>query len=180
MSWQREVDEIRRREEMARLMGGPQNVARQHKANRLTVRERIDRLLDADTFHEIGALAGQASYDDAGELTSFIPSNFVVGTGRIDGRRVVVGGDDFTVRGGAADARVGDKMGYGERLALGMRMPMVRLVDGTGGARGIDLEGMPLDRLVGFDGKPLKDVSHEGARLFTREEIARILRAEVR
>ena len=133
MSWQPEVEEIKRREEMARAMGGPENVARQHDAHRLTVRERIDRLLDPDSFHEIGALAGRATYDDAGELTSFIPSNFVVGTGRIDGRRVVVGGDDFTVRGGAADARVGDKMGYGERLALGMRMPMVRLVDGTGG-----------------------------------------------
>jgi acetyl-CoA carboxylase carboxyltransferase component len=133
LSWQPEIDEIKRREEMARVMGGPDNVARQHKAGRLTVRERIDRLLDADSFHEIGALAGKATYDDAGELTSITPSNFVVGTGRIDGQRVVVGGDDFTVRGGAADARVGDKMGYGERLALGMRLPMVRLVDGTGG-----------------------------------------------
>jgi acetyl-CoA carboxylase carboxyltransferase component len=133
LSWQAEVDEIKRREEMARAMGGPENIARQHNAQRLTVRERIDRLLDPDSFHEIGALAGRATYDDAGQLTSFIPSNFVVGTGRIDGRRVVVGGDDFTVRGGAADARIGDKMGYGERLALGMRMPMVRLVDGTGG-----------------------------------------------
>ena len=58
--------------------------------------------------------------------------------------------------------------------------PQAGVVDGTGGARGIDLEGMPLDRLVGFDGKPLKDVSHEGARLFTRAEIVRILRAEVK
>ncbi len=114
-------------------MGGPENVARQHQADRLTVRERIDRLLDSGSFHEIGALAGKATYDDNGQLSAITPSNFVVGTGRIDGQRVVVGGDDFTVRGGAADARVGDKMGYGERLALGMRMPMIRLVDGTGG-----------------------------------------------
>jgi len=133
LSWQPEVDEIKRRAEMAAAMGGASNVERQHKAGRLTVRERIDQLLDADSFHEIGALAGQAGYDDDGNLTSFIPSNFVLGTGYIDGRRVVVGGDDFTVRGGAADARVGDKMGHGERLALGMRMPMIRLVDGTGG-----------------------------------------------
>src|SRR6185369_5208276 len=53
--------------------------------------------------------------------------------GRIDGRRVVVAGDDFTVRGGAADARVGDKAGYAERLARELRLPIVRLVDGTGG-----------------------------------------------
>jgi len=57
----------------------------------------------------------------------------VCGSGKIEGRPVVVGGDDFTVRGGAADAAVGNKMGFAEKLARGMRMPMVRLVDGTGG-----------------------------------------------
>ena len=133
MSWQPEVDEVRRREELARQMGGPSNIQRQHAAGRLTVRERIHRLLDPGTFHESGALAGQAQYDAHGNLASFTPSNFVTGTGRIDGRPVVVGGDDFTVRGGAADARVGDKMGHSEKLARGMRMPVVRLVDGTGG-----------------------------------------------
>ena len=133
MSWQPEVDEIRRREELARQMGGEANVAR-HRANgRLTVRERIDRLLDAGSFHEIGALTGQAQYDASGNLSAFTPSNFVAGTGRIDGRPIVVGADDFTVRGGAADAAIGNKMGHAEKLARGMRMPMVRLVDGTGG-----------------------------------------------
>jgi acetyl-CoA carboxylase carboxyltransferase component len=113
-------------------MGGQANVARQHASGKLTIRERIDRLLDPGTFHEVGALAGKAAYED-GKLVSFTPSNYVVGTGRIDGRRVVVGGDDFTVRGGAADARIGDKAGYGERLARELRMPIIRLVDGTGG-----------------------------------------------
>ncbi len=56
-----------------------------------------------------------------------------MGTGRIEGRRVVVGGDDFTVRGGAADASIAGKQGYAEKLALGLKLPMVRLVDGTGG-----------------------------------------------
>ena len=133
MSWQLELDEIRRREALAREMGGAANIQRQHDAGRLTVRERIDRLLDPGSFHEIGTLAGRATYDDGGQLTAFTPSNFVLGTGRIDSRPVVVGGDDFTVRGGAADAKVGDKMGHGEKLARGLRIPMVRLVDGTGG-----------------------------------------------
>jgi len=133
VSWQPEVEEIRRREALAREMGGQANVARQHAAGRLTVRERIDRVLDPGSFHEIGALAGRAAYNDQGELASFTPSNFVLGTGRIDARPVVVGGDDFTVRGGAADATVGDKMGHGEKLARGLRIPIVRLVDGTGG-----------------------------------------------
>ncbi|HML16455.1 MAG TPA: carboxyl transferase domain-containing protein [Bryobacteraceae bacterium] len=133
MSWQEEIDEIRRREALAREMGGAANVDRQHAAGRLTVRERIERLLDAGSFHESGALAGQAKYDAQGHLISFLPSNFVAGTGRIDGRPVVVGGDDFTVRGGAADASIGNKMGHAEKLARGLRLPMVRLVDGTGG-----------------------------------------------
>lgn len=127
------MDEIRRREALAREMGGLQNIERQHSAGRLTVRERIDRLLDPGSFHEIGTLTGRAVYDQSGQLTSFTPSNFVVGSGRIDGRPIVVGGDDFTVRGGAADATIGNKMGHGEKLARGLRIPMVRLVDGTGG-----------------------------------------------
>src|SRR5271169_3533205 len=120
VSWQPEIDEIRRREAIAREMGGAANVERQHKAGRLTVRERIERLLDPGSFHEIGALTGRAVYDDGGQLASFTPSNFVTGSGRIDGRPVVVGGDDFTVRGGAADAAVGDKMGHSEKLARGL------------------------------------------------------------
>jgi acetyl-CoA carboxylase carboxyltransferase component len=64
---------------------------------------------------------------------SIIPSNFVLGTGRIDGRRVIVGGDDFTVRGGAADGAIGYKAGYGELMARELRLPIIRLVDGSGG-----------------------------------------------
>jgi acetyl-CoA carboxylase carboxyltransferase component len=133
VSWQPEIDEIRRREALAREMGGAANIERQHAAGRLTVRERINQLLDADTFHEFGALAGRAVYDENGQLSSFTPSNFVAGTGLIERRKVVVGGDDFTVRGGAADATIGNKMGHAEKLARGLRIPMVRLVDGTGG-----------------------------------------------
>src|SRR5437899_8051986 len=132
MDWDPEVEELKRRQELARAMGGPENVERQHKAGRLTVRERIERLLDRDSFHETGALAGVAKYE--GEtLASIRPANFVMGTGRIDVRRVVVGGDDFTVRGGANDASIGGKQGYSERMARELRLPIVRLVDGTGG-----------------------------------------------
>src|SRR6266480_3428424 len=101
MSWEDEVAELRRREELAKRMGGEEKVARQHAAARLTVRERIDALLDPDSFHEIGAIAGRAEYGEDGSLTEFRPANFVMGRGRIDGRPVVVAGDDFTVRGGA-------------------------------------------------------------------------------
>jgi acetyl-CoA carboxylase carboxyltransferase component len=130
--WEPEVEELRRREAMAREMGGPEKVARQHDAGRLTVRERIDALLDAGSFREVGALAGRATYEGT-ELTEFLPANFVMGRGRIDGRSVVVGGDDFTVRGGAADASIFAKQVHAERMAHELRVPLVRLVDGTGG-----------------------------------------------
>ena len=132
MTWEPEIEELKRRQQLARQMGGAENVERQHKAGRLTVRERIERLLDASSFHETGALAGAPTYQD-GTLTAIRPANFVMGTGRINGRRVVVGGDDFTVRGGANDASIGGKQGYAEKMARELRLPLVRLVDGTGG-----------------------------------------------
>jgi acetyl-CoA carboxylase carboxyltransferase component len=134
MSWQNEIDELRRREALAREMGGPDKVRRQHDGGKLTVRERIDRLLDAGSFHEIGALTGVARYaEDGATIEAFTPANLVTGRGRIDGRPVVVAGDDFTVRGGANDAGIKGKLLQCERMARDLRLPMVRLVDGTGG-----------------------------------------------
>src|SRR5215204_1767556 len=131
--WEPEIAELRRREELARQMGGAERVERQRATGRLTVRERVERLFDPDTFHETGMLAGQGTYDADGELTDFLPANVVIGQGRIDGRRAVLQGDDFTVRGGAADAAIWQKAIYAERMAHDLRLPLVRLVDGTGG-----------------------------------------------
>jgi acetyl-CoA carboxylase carboxyltransferase component len=139
MTWQPELDEVWRRQELAERMGGPDKIRRQHEAGRLTVRERLAALLDAGSFHEIGALAGAAAYDDDGALARFTPANFVTGTGRIHGRKVVVGGDDFTVRGGAGDAAIAGKQIYAERLANQLRLPLVRLVEGTGGGGSVKM-----------------------------------------
>jgi len=132
MSWKPELKELRRREELAKRMGGTERVERQHASGRLTVRERIDRLLDAGSWHETGALAGRGVYED-GELVDFTPANMVIGRGRIDDRPVAIQGDDFTVRGGAADAAIWSKNAYAERIAHDLRIPLLRLVDGTGG-----------------------------------------------
>ena len=133
MTWQPELDELRRRQQLAERMGGPEKIKRQHDAGRLTVRERIALLLDEGSFREVGALAGAASYDETGQLASFMPANFVTGTGLLAGRKVVVGGDDFTVRGGAADASIAGKQIFAEQLANELRLPIIRLVEGTGG-----------------------------------------------
>jgi len=133
MTWEPELEEGRRREALAREMGGTERVARQRASGRGTVRERIERLLDPGSFFEVGGLAGVGHYGEDGGLEGFTPANMVVGEGRIAGRRAAVQADDFTVRGGAADAAIWQKMVHAERLAHDGRMPLVRLVDGTGG-----------------------------------------------
>lgn len=123
--WDPELAELKRRRELAERMGGEERVARQHATGRLTVRERLAAL--TDSWQEIGALAGHAT----GETVT--PSNVIIGRARVGGRRVVVAGDDFTVRGGAADAAIHDKQVLAERMAGEMRVPLIRLIDGTGG-----------------------------------------------
>ncbi len=132
MTWEPELEEIRRRTELAKKMGGTERVQRQHDQGRLTIRERLERILDKDSFHEIGALAGFPTYE-GDEMVDFSPSNIISGTGTIDGRRVVVCGDDFSVRGGAADAAIHLKQIHAERMANELRLPIVRLIEGSGG-----------------------------------------------
>ena len=133
MTWEPELEEIARRRERVYEMGGEERVARHVAAGRLPVRERVRQLLDAGSFRETGSIASKVEYDEEGRFKSLTPSNFVTGRGTIDGRPVIIGCDDFTVRGGAADGAVGNKMGWSERTAKELRLPIVRLVDGTGG-----------------------------------------------
>lgn len=114
-------------------MGGADKVKRQHDQGRLTVRERITKLIDDDSFHEVGAISGMAEYDEAGELLQLTPANCVFGRGKIDGRPVVVVGDDFTVRGGSADASISAKPLMAEEMAHDFRLPIIRVIEGSGG-----------------------------------------------
>ena len=134
MSWQREVDEIRRRREFGRAQGGAEAIARHHAKGELTVRERIDGLCDPGTFREHGRMAGSAWLDEEGKVARFTPANYVVGVGEIDGRRIALGGEDFTLRGGSPNASGLRKSIYAEHLALRLRIPLVRLLEGGGGS----------------------------------------------
>jgi acetyl-CoA carboxylase carboxyltransferase component len=133
MSWEKELSELKTRSELSERMGGDEKVARQHEFGKLTIRERITAITDSESFHEIGKLAGVGEYDENGDLKDFTPSNFVFGTAEINGRPVIVSGDDFTVRGGSADASIGAKRLQAEGLALELKLPHIRLVDGMGG-----------------------------------------------
>ncbi len=134
MSWQTELDEIARRRAMAAEMGGAERVARQRAAGKLTVRERIDGLLDPGSFREVGSIAGHASYDADDNLRALTPSAFVMGRGQVEGRPVVVGGNDFTVRIPDGDPAHMRKTLAAERLAASLRSPVIRLIDGFGGS----------------------------------------------
>lgn len=137
MSWSAEIKEVHRRRRIAEQCGGLEAVARHHADGKLTVRERIERLLDAGSFQEVGKLAGHAQYNESGQLTSFVPHPYVAGIGRIAGRPVAVGGEDYTIKGGSGSGsgrRKGGQGGFIEDLAARYRIPLVNLIDGVGGS----------------------------------------------
>ena len=134
--WSRQIGELEQRRQFAKEMGGPDNIARQHAAGRLTSRERIARITDTGSFREIGTLAGTGVYDDDLQLKKLTPATYVAGSAKIDGRAVAIGGEDFTVRGGTsfgAQRRKGGQGGFIEDLAHHYKMPLVNLIDGAGG-----------------------------------------------
>jgi len=133
VAWKKELAELTLRKELAQRMGGVEKIQRHRDNGKLPVRERIDQLVDEGSFVEVGGLAGSGQYDEKGMLVDLTPSNLLMGRARIGGRTAVVMGDDFTVRGGANDGAVGDKMIVAEQMAHDLRLPLVRLVDGTGG-----------------------------------------------
>ena len=132
--WAAELAELEARRASARAMGGPEALARFKASGRLDARERIAALVDAGSFHEMGTLAGKGHYDDTGRYRRTDPTNAIVGTGRIDGRKVALHVDDFTVKAGSSEGTIADKWIYIERLAYQLRMPLVRLVDSAGGS----------------------------------------------
>jgi acetyl-CoA carboxylase carboxyltransferase component len=135
VSWQREVDELRRRLELARQMGGAEGVARQHSRGKLTVRERIELLVDPGSFREFSGLAGRATYEND-ELVSFTPKPSVDGMGTLNGRKFVLTAGDSTVRGGSGGSGhggLGTELAANER-ALEWRLPFIRLLDAAGGS----------------------------------------------
>ncbi len=134
MSWQDEIEGIRQRREAASRLGGEEAVERQHERGKLTVRERVEQLLDPGSFREEGPQAGYGEVDEEGRLIEFTPANYVLGFGRVDGRACVVGGEDFTQRGGSPSPAGLRKSVYAETLACQYRLPLVRFLEGAGGS----------------------------------------------
>ena len=134
MSWAKEVEELNRRRVLAKQQGGPEGIAKQHGYGRMTIRERIDTLLDEGSFQEQGKATAIPDYDDDDNFVGFVPANYVLGFGRIENRRVVVGGEDFTLKGGSPNSAGLRKSIYAEHLAVQYKMPLVRMLEGGGGS----------------------------------------------
>jgi len=126
------VDELTKRKDHYRGMGGPEKVARQHSLGKLTVRERIDRLFDPGSFVETALLGHQQSSSPQMQ-GKFTPADGVVtGFGDIDGRRIALIAYDFTVMAGSM-GMVGElKAGRIREVALRERIPLVWLIDSAG------------------------------------------------
>jgi propionyl-CoA carboxylase beta chain len=127
----RTLDELERR---AELGGGEERLQRQRAAGKLTARERIELLFDADTFEEIDKLVTHRCLD-FGMAAQVIPGDGVVaGHGRVDGRVVYAFAQDFTVFGGSLSETNAAKIVKIMDMAMKMGAPIVGLND-SGGAR---------------------------------------------
>ena len=114
--------------------GGGERVEKQHAANKMTARERIDFLLDEDSFEEFGKLVVHRSHDFGLDEQLYPGDGVITGYGLIDGRRVVVFAQDFTVFGGSLSETHAEKICKVLDLAMKVGVPVIGLND-SGGAR---------------------------------------------
>src|SRR5918911_186045 len=128
------LNQLREREQQAEQGGGSARVEKQHAAGKLTARERIDFLLDEGTFQEFDKLVEHRSRDFGLDKQIYPGDGVVTGHGLLDGRRVFVFAQDFTVFGGSLSETHAEKICKVLDTALRVGAPVVGLND-SGGAR---------------------------------------------
>jgi acetyl-CoA carboxylase carboxyltransferase component len=126
------VEELHERRAKAKLGGGEERIAKQHAADKLTARERIDLLIDEGTFTELGIHAQPHFSQRAMEGREAPADGVITGYGRVDGRLVAVCAYDFTVMAGSMGMTGEMKVARLRDLALTKRMPFVWLLDSAG------------------------------------------------
>src|SRR5262245_36339860 len=131
---ERGLQELRHRSAEAEAGGGPERREREHKAGKLTARERINLLLDDGTFEELDKFVRHHCTDFGMESQRPAGDGFVTGSGRIDGRLAYVFAQDFTVFGGSLSESNAQKICKIMDLAMRNGAPVIGLND-SGGAR---------------------------------------------
>jgi 3-methylcrotonyl-CoA carboxylase beta subunit/propionyl-CoA carboxylase len=136
---ERLVGELRERQRIAREGGGPRYLERHRAQGKLPVRERIDKLLDADSpFLELSPLAAWDVYDNEAPAAGLI-----TGVGRVSGREVLIVANDATVKGGTYYPLTVKKHVRAQQIALDNRLPCVYLVDSGGAFLPLQAEVFP-------------------------------------
>jgi len=118
------------------LGGGVDNIERQHSRGKLTARERIQILIDPGTFSELGSAVGTTSRRIDGRIPDAPCDGAIVGTARVHGRLIMVHASDFTVLGGSTGTQHLVKFGRPLEMAALSGIPMVNLLDSSGGRLG--------------------------------------------
>ena len=152
--WAAELQELQLRRQQAAAMGGEGALAKLKAKGIMNARERISALLDKGSFRELGRITGKGQYDKDGFFKGLTPVNAIIGTGRIEGRKIVVSADDYTIRAGSSEATISDKWIYAERMAMDFRLPLVRLVDTAGGSVKL-LEQSGFSKIPGYPTWPV-------------------------
>ena len=123
------LSDLEQRKNVARSMGGPDKIARHNEGGRMDARQRIEALLDPDSFTELGTLVGSIP----GDGLPAVPADALVsGIGRIDGRPVLVGSEDFTLKGGSIGLGTHAKRMRLASLAARERIPLIMILEGAG------------------------------------------------
>ncbi|MHA1545901.1 MAG: carboxyl transferase domain-containing protein, partial [Alphaproteobacteria bacterium] len=128
------LEQLEKRRALARAGGGAQRIEKQHARGKLTARERIDLLLDEDSFEEFDMFVEHRCVDFGMENSKIPGDGVVTGWGRVNGRIIYVFAKDFTVFGGSLSESHAQKITKIQDMALRNRAPIVGIFD-AGGAR---------------------------------------------
>ncbi|MCK8642596.1 acyl-CoA carboxylase subunit beta [Mycobacterium colombiense] len=120
--WGETLDDLKRRRQHARAMGGPERLDKHHNKGKLDARARIEYLLDPGSFRELGTLVG-------GEIAA---DGLIVGSGEINGSPVMLGAEDFTTMAGSIGPGGNSKRYRIAELALRDKVPLLMLLEGAG------------------------------------------------
>ncbi|NOR54077.1 MAG: methylmalonyl-CoA carboxyltransferase [Candidatus Aminicenantes bacterium] len=134
MTFEKKMDDLKQKTKSAELGGGEARIERQHKAGKLTARERVNLLLDESSFQEMDKLVLHQSHDFGMEKNRIRGDGVVTGYGTIDGRTVFIFAQDFTVFGGSLSGANAAKIVKIMDLAMKGGVPLIGLND-SGGAR---------------------------------------------
>lgn len=131
-SMSEKIADLKSRKDQALHAGNPRSVERQHQKGKMTARERIDYLIDSDSFQELDMLARHRAHGMGLEETRPYTDGVITGFGTIAGRRVCIFSQDFTVFGGALGEVFAEKIHKVMDLAASVGVPMIGLNDGAG------------------------------------------------